>query len=169
MPRVYTKIGDVFSVKVSDTGKKYFQLIAYDKNQLTSDVIRAFKTIYPIDSVPNLAEIISGEVEFYTHCVTKWGVNLNCWEKVGSVKDVGAIDHILFRHSLVNDLRNSNTPLKAIVDGWFVWRINDTKFTQVGKLVGENRNAEIGIVVNPYDVVERMQTGKFSFSYPGFE
>ena len=85
------------------------------------------------------------------------------------MKDVGAIDHILFRHSLVNTLRGSSAPWKPIVEGWFVWRINDTKFTQVGKLVGENRNAEIGIVVNPYDVVERMQTGKFSFSYPGFE
>ena len=169
MPRVYTKIGDVFSVKVSDTGKKYFQLIAYDKNQLTSDVIRAFKTIYPIDSVPKLAEIVRDEVEFYTHCVTKWGINRNCWDKVGSAKDVGAIDHILFRDTSVNDLRSSNTPWKPIVDGWFVWRINDTKFTQVGKLVGENRNAEIGIVVNPYDVVERMKTGKFSFKYPGFE
>lgn len=43
MVRVVTKVGDVFSVKLDNEMKKYFQLIAFDLTQLNSDVIRAFK------------------------------------------------------------------------------------------------------------------------------
>ena len=39
MVRVVTKIGDVFSVKLDNEVKKYFQLIAFDLTQLNSDVI----------------------------------------------------------------------------------------------------------------------------------
>ncbi|RYD87997.1 MAG: hypothetical protein EOP54_27945 [Sphingobacteriales bacterium] len=38
MKLVNTKIGDVFCVKIDDSTKKYFQLIAYDLTQLNSDV-----------------------------------------------------------------------------------------------------------------------------------
>ena len=53
--RVRTKIGDVFCVKVSESEKRYFQLIAYDLTQLNSDVIRAFKKVYDIDVNPSLS------------------------------------------------------------------------------------------------------------------
>ena len=52
MKRVRTKIGDMFSVKVSENEKKYFQLIAFDLTQLNSDVIRAFKKVYGIEEQP---------------------------------------------------------------------------------------------------------------------
>ena len=73
MTRVYTKIGDVFSVELDYGSKKYFQLIAYDQ------------------------------------------------------------------------------------------------FTYVGELEGENRKAEIGVVVNPFDIVQRIKTGYYDFVYPQFE
>lgn len=43
MVRVYTKIGDIFSIQIDEKVKRYFQLIAYDLAQLNSDVIRVFK------------------------------------------------------------------------------------------------------------------------------
>ena len=73
MARVYTKIGDIFSVDLEHGTKKYFQLIAYDQ------------------------------------------------------------------------------------------------FTYVGELEGENRKAEIGVVVNPFDIVKRIKTGYYDFVYPQFE
>ena len=69
MARVYTKIGDIFSVDLEHGTKKYFQLIAYDQTQLNSDVIRAFKTEYPCGPHPDILDIVHGEVEFYAHCV----------------------------------------------------------------------------------------------------
>ena len=44
-----------------------------------------------------------------------------------------------------------------VSENWYVWHINDEDFTRVGRLEGENRKAEIGVVVNPYDIVERIK------------
>ena len=166
--RVVTKIGDMFSVKVDEISKKYFQLIAFDLMQLNSDVIRVFKKKYPINADLDLSEIIAGEVEFYAHCVTKAGIKMNLWEKIGSSKDVGNTTHILFRDTNDYGCKAGEEPIK-ISDKWHVWHINDEKFTFVGKLLGSNLKAEIGIVVHPFDIIERIKTGKYSFSYPDFE
>jgi len=65
------KIGDVFSVKLDDKNKKFFQYIANDLTQLNSDVIRSFKQKYPIDDNPELARIVEDEVDFYAHCILR--------------------------------------------------------------------------------------------------
>ena len=168
MARANTKIGDVFSVEIDDNSKKYFQLVAFDLMQLNGDVIRAFKKTYPISANPELSEIVGGEVEFYAHCVTKFGLKMNLWEKVVNSSTVGKTDDILFRGSNDSGSKVGEENVE-VSDKWYVWRINDKDFTHVGKLKGENRKAEIGIVVNPYDVVERIKTGKYSFFYPSYE
>ena len=86
--RVGTKIGDIFSVTIDEKKKKYFQLIAFDLTQLNSDVIRTFKKQYPLDATPDLNEVTKGEVEFYAHCATKWGVKLGYWEKNGIIYEL---------------------------------------------------------------------------------
>lgn len=167
MARENTKIGDIFYVKIDGRNKKYFQLIAFDLTQLNSDVIRTFKNVYPINANPDLFEIINGEVEFYAHCVTKLGVKMGFWDKVGNVTDVGKTTHILFRDT--NDAGSKPGEQVKVSSKWYVWRINDNNFTRVGKLKGENRKAEIGIVISPDSIVHRMQTGEYDFVYPSFE
>jgi hypothetical protein len=168
MARVNTKIGDIFSVKVSDCDKKYFQLVAFDLLQLNSDVIRAFKKEYSLNSTPNLTEIVNGEIEFYAHCITKLGVKMNVWEKVGNTDEVGDTTGVLFKDT--NDYGSAvgEEPIK-VSHKWYVWRINDEYFSRVGKLDGGNKEAEIGIVINPHEIVNRIKTGQYSFVYPDFE
>ena len=168
MARTNTKIGDVFFVKIDDGSKRYFQLIAFDLTQLNSDVIRAFKKTYPVGENPDLSEIVNEEVEFYAHCVTKFGLKMNLWEKAGNTSEIGNTTHILFRNT--NDYGETigGKPIK-VSEKWHVWHINDKNFTHVGKLIGDNRKAEIGVVVNPHDVVHRIKTGKYDFFYPNFE
>ncbi|MGV8094875.1 MAG: hypothetical protein AB2L24_23735 [Mangrovibacterium sp.] len=168
MAKVNTKIGDVFSVKIDYNHKKYMQYIINDLTQLNSDVIRAFRKKYPIDANPDLSEIMKGEIEFYAHCVTKWGIKLGYWEKVGNIADVGNTTNILFRDTNDYGSKVGQEPIK-VSSNWYVWKINDNEFTRVGKLEGENRNAEIGIVINPVSIVHRMRTGKYDFVYPKFE
>jgi hypothetical protein len=168
MKRANTTIGDFFSVKKDDNNKKYFQLIAFDLTQLNSDVIRAFKQVYPPDVNPDLQEIVNGEVEFYAHCVTKLGLKMKLWESVGNVAEVGITSNIIFRDTNDYGAKMGEEPIK-VSNKWYVWRINDKDFTSVGKLQGENRKAEIGVVVNPHAIVERIKTGKYSFVYPGFD
>jgi len=169
MARTNTKIGDVFSVKLDDKSKKYFQLIAFDLYQLNSDVIRAFKKVYSIDTNPDLSEITKGEVDFYAHCVTKFGIKMGLWEKVGNIANVGQTDHIIFRGTSDLGHKCGEEPIK-ISEKWYVWKLGDLQTVRVGKLEGENRKAEIGLVINPLGIVHRIKTGKYLFeNYPGFE
>ena len=159
--RIVTKIGDIFLVKLENS-QRYFQYITNDMTQLNSSVIRAFEKHYPLDSLPNLTEVVKGKVDFYAHVVLRWGIELGYWEKAGKNPNIGQLNHILFRDSI-----DYGKQMK-ISQNWYVWNINE-KFRTVGKLVGENQKADIGIVVSPDQIVERIKTGKYSFSYPGFE
>jgi hypothetical protein len=162
-----TKIGDIFSVKIDNLNKKYFQLISFDMTQLNSDVIRAFKSIYSIDEKPTQLEIVNDDVDFYAHCITKIGLKMGIWDKYGNNNNIGNIDHILFRGS--KDSGSLPGQQIKISNNWYIWKINDQNFTYVGRLEGENQKAELGIVVNPKDIVTRLSTGKYSFFYPNFE
>jgi hypothetical protein len=167
MAKANTKIGDVFSVEIDDSKTKYFQLVAFDLLQLNSDVIRAFSKVYPLDANPDLSAIVSGEIEFYAHCVTKLGLGMGFWKSVGNISKTGNPKSILFRDT--NDYGSKQGEQIKISHKWYVWNINDRDFTRVGKLVGENRKAEIGIVISPDSIVHRMKTGKYDFVYPDFE
>jgi len=160
MKKIHTKIGDVFVLKLENGRIKYFQLVVFDLTQLNSDVIRVFKTSYSEDNKFNLSEIINDEVDFYAHCITKWGIQLGFWEKVGKSLEVGNND-VLFRSS-------SDDPKTKISDNWWIWKVNEQQ-QYVGKLEGENRLAEIGSIIPPDSIVYRINTGKYDFVYPEFE
>ena len=164
--RIIIKLGDVFLVKLEDC-QKYFQYIADDMTMLNSSVIRAFKEKYPLESTPDFKDVVNGEVEFYAHTSLRLGVKMGSWEKAGNNPDTGPTAHILFRGSMDYGVGPGEKPIK-ISSRWRVWKINEES-RYVGKLQGENRNAEIGVVEPPLGIVHRMKTGKFYGSYPGFE
>ena len=168
MTKAITKIGDIFSVNLDHSNKKYFQLIAFDLTQLNSDVIRAFKEIYPLNANPDLSEIVNGKVEFCAHCVTKLGLKMNLWQSVGNTTEIGSTRDILFRDTNDYGLKVGGKPIN-ISNNWYVWRINDKDFTRVGKLEGENRTAEIGIVINPLGIIELLKGNRYPVNYPEFE
>jgi hypothetical protein len=168
MARTSTKIGDIFSVRIDENSRKYFQLIAFDLYQLNSDVIRAFKKVYPVDANPVLSEIAKGEVGFYAHCVTKFGIKMGLWEKVGNIPNVGQTDHIIFRDTSDYGHKRGEESIK-MSEKWYIWRLGDLQTVRVGKLEGENRTAEIGLIMNPYDIITRIKTGKYPGFYPDFE
>lgn len=146
-----TKIGDIFAVPINDKEKRYIQYIISDMAQLNSDVIRAFKKIYPLDANPELSEIVRDDVEFYAHCVTKAGIKRGLWVNIGNYPEVGEFDHIIFRGN--NDFHDPNT--------WYIFQINGDK-KYVGKLTEETRKAELELVFTPEDIVDRLKTGKYS-------
>jgi hypothetical protein len=162
MTRIVTKIGNVFAVPLDDGTKRYFQYVANDLTQLNSDVIRAFNKAYPVEAKPILQEVVNDAVSFYAHVVIKWGIQMHLWEKVGKVPQIGELK-ILFRST--NDYGN---PAIKKSSSWHVWRVGEG-FQHIGKLRGEYRKAEIGIVVTPPDIVQRMRTGGYDFVYPEME
>jgi len=149
-------------LKLDEHRKKYFQYIINDLTQLNSDVIRTFKQVFYNDSHPDLLEVVKTEVEFYAHCVTIVGVKLGYWEKIGNIIDVGNTNHILFRSS--GDAGNRKI---TVSKDWWVWKINEPQ-KRVGKLVGENQKAEMGMVFDPISIINRIRTGEYGGRYPGF-
>lgn len=168
MARANTKVGDVFSVKLDGYTKKFFQYIVNDLTQLNSDVIRAFKKVYSLDAKPDLSEIVIDEVDFYAHCVTKIGVKMGLWEKIGNVQYEGQLNGVLFRDSNDYGHRQGDEPI-TISQNWHVWKVNDDEFTKVGKLEGDNRRAYVGLVFNPLGIVELLKGNKYPINYPAFE
>ena len=166
MKRVRTTIGDVFAVQLNKNTKKYFQYIANDRSQLNSPVIRVFKKMYSIDEAPDLHAVVAGEIDFYAHVIIQWGIKMHLWEKVGRIK---VIDQpcVIFRDTDDCGHKEGEEPVKVSAR-WYIWKINE-EFQHVGKLEGQNREAEIGVVVAPPDILLRMQTGMYGFVYPGFE
>ena len=141
------------------------QYIVNDLIQLNSDVIRVFKKIYKIEEAPELSEIVNNEVEFYAHCVTKLGIKLGCWEKIGNIK-YDEKPFVIFRDT--NDHGSKPGKQIEISKKWYVWQIGDFAFRRVGVLLEENQKAEIGIVINPLSIVHRIKTGCYDFRYPGY-
>lgn len=161
-------IGDVLAVALNEKTRKYFQLIARDPLQLNSDVIRAFKEEYSVDEPPEMSEIVAGEVQFYAHCITNWGVKLGFWEKVGKSPNVGNVDHILFCLTSEYGRAAGEEPI-VTSDRWYVWRVFDDDYTHVGKLKGINRTAEFGVVFTPDDIAHRIITGEHKYSIPSYD
>ncbi len=166
MKRVRVKIGDVFAVRLDDNIKKCFQYVEIDRSQLDSPVIRAFKKAYPLDVMPDLAEIVADDVDFFAHVIVQWGLKMGLWEKVGHVDETGD-PSVLFRDTDDCGHKEGEAPVR-VSSNWYVWSVNE-EFHHVGELKGENRNSEIGVVVSPPDIVHRMQTGKYGFVYPDYE
>ncbi len=163
MRRVSVKIGDVFSVRLQNNELKFFQYIAVDKNQLDSEVIRAFKHAYLIVETPDMLTIIKDEVDFHAHVMLKLGVKLGYWNKVGNCNIKGDLSEVMFR-----DTNDYGKPEIKISQRWWVWKIGGQP-KYIGKLKNKNKQAEIGIIVTPPDIIERMQVGKYSFIYPDYE
>lgn len=162
--RIITKIGDVFVVPISETTQKYMQYIANDLYQLNSSVIRAFKESYPLDSTPDLEEVVSGEVDFFAHVSLRGGIEDGLWQKIEKASLTGNVNP-LFRGSM----DSGKGPGIEYSSKWYIWRLQDENPTHVGELTGENRQADIGVVVRSKDIPHRMKTGEYLFKYPKFK
>lgn len=159
MAKIYTKIGDVFVANLDDYTKKYFQYVANDLYQLNSSVIRVFKTQCAKNDPYVLSSIVRDEIDFYAHCNLNVGAKYGFWEKVGNISEIGATD-ILFCDTI-----DYGKPSVTKSDQWWVWKVGeDAKF--VGKLEGENKEAEIGLIMNHERILKRMRTGDFGLNYP---
>jgi hypothetical protein len=158
MGGIRIKEGDIFCVKL-ESDKKFFQYIISDVTMLNSYVIRVFKMSYPIDKLPDLSEIVKDQVDFYAHVFLRAGLKFGFWEKVGNVSDVGTAE-VLFRHT--NDWID---PKVKVSDKWQVWKANEP-FISIGKLTGRYKDSEIGVVLSPVNILDRMRTGKYKSSFP---
>lgn len=163
--RIKTKIGDIFSIAINEKEKRYMQLIAYDRLQLNSDVIRCFEKKYSISDNPKLDEILENEVLFYAHCATDFGLKLNIWTIVGNSLIIGKPEEIIFRSTDDYARKEGDRPVKTSTK-WYVWKLTDQEFTRIGKMSDNGTNTFIGLVLNPMGILELAKGNEYPPNYP---
>jgi len=108
MTRTYVRKGDVFSVE-TDCGKRYFQYVCNDINQLNGNVICVFKD----ESLK--------EVDFYIHTTVAAGVKFYGWQKIGKLPCPDISDVVFF--TKISDIERKVIHNDADVH-WRVWTIS---------------------------------------------
>lgn len=159
-PRVRLKIGDVLQVPLEEGKAGYVQYVADDTSMLDSYVIRVFWGEHDPAKPPEVSEIVSGEVAFHAHVFLKLCIKYGFWKKVGNAPAPSKID-VLFRGCW-----DDGNPDVKVSRRWYVWRINEP-FQEIGALIPKYEGAEIGSVLPPQSIVERMLTGKYTLGLPG--
>lgn len=152
-------VGDVFEVRLDTSNVGFFQYVARDSSQLNSHIVRVFKQKHRDDELPDLSQIVGGEIDFHAHVFLSVGVKQKFWRKMAGGDVIGGLD-VLFRDS--NDYGKSK---RKTSNDWYVWSV-DSPYQQVGALRGAYRNAEVGVVVPPDSLVYRMKNGSYDFFYP---
>ena len=158
--RVRLKFGDVFEVALAEGRVGYVQYVADDMSMLDSYVIRVFEGEEDPTQPPQISDIVLRKVSFYAHVFLKLCVKYGQWKKLGNAPAPDRVD-VLFRGCW--DLGN---PEIKISHRWYVWRINEP-FRDIGALTPRYQDAEIGSVLPPQSIVERMQTGTYVLGMPG--
>lgn len=164
-------VGDIFEVQLSNDEKGYVQYIGNDLEELNSDVIRVFKRRYSSDKQPAIEEIISDEIDFYSHVT---GVNLGekykVWLRYGNSSDVGNQEYAFFRsHADPEEQRPDGTwGWPKVSKTWYIWHLGESKCL-VHRLKGKDTQANPGIVFQPEHIVEKMKLGEYSGFYPSYE
>jgi len=153
------KIGDLYRVVMDDGYVAHFQHVVDDSTQLGSNVICVFKHRYPKDASLSSTDIANDRPEFHAHVAIPVGIKHNCWTKIGFAP-VQQKPVVLFR--ICNDY---GPPPPTTSKDWSVWRANEP-LRRVGKLTGDLRDAEIGLIVNPFSLVFRIRNGHYDFAYP---
>ncbi|GAA4502753.1 hypothetical protein GCM10023172_26520 [Hymenobacter ginsengisoli] len=166
MANIKIKIGDVFKAVIEDKAK-FFQYIGFDTTQLNSAVIKVFKTYYSTAENPNIITITGDAVDFYAHCLLSTGVKINCWTKIGN-SAIQNSETPLFRDTYDYGRAYWEEPI-LVSNNWVIWHMNE-EMHRVGKLTGKNQTADIGMVMQPKDIMHRMQYGTYGMPfYPTFD
>lgn len=155
--RIVTRLGDIFCVEIDNQYKAYFQYIAKDWEMLNSTVIRSFKSRYPIDYNPTMDEIVNDEVYFYAHAILRIGILYEAWYKVGTSKNLGDTQNIMFRW--YDDI---NTKYMTKSKKWCIWKIGE-KREFIGEMRDEYKDYNLGIIFTYSDIVSKIATGDFGF------
>ncbi|MCQ2217428.1 MAG: hypothetical protein MJZ33_02955 [Paludibacteraceae bacterium] len=156
-----TKVGDVFEVVISDTEKRYMQYIASDLTQLNSDVLRVFKHIYKLNEKPTLAEIVSGNVDYYTHGDSKFGIKMEAWTLYGNINEIGDYSNVWFKckRDYTNPENNND---------WYVWKIGDSHISMdINKI--KDLGAHLGMVNSYLSILYRLRTGHEEVIFAKYE
>ena len=165
--RVIINKGDIFCVEIEGKYKSYFQFLDKDVNLLNSNVIRVFKTRYPLDYEPILDEIVQDDVLFYTHTFIRIGLDYNAWYKIGRLKQEEPynLTNVKFGTYCETKLKRENGILEFIsvspLENWTTWYVNGEYECDVDLMTKDIEILELGGVMPYSHVLYRIEYGYY--------
>jgi hypothetical protein len=155
-------VGSIFRVDLEPGRCKYFWCVGKDTSQLHSDLIVVFRRSYDPALPLDVEAIVADDVEFYCHVLIPIGKKLGSWKKVG-FRHLDRIFPMQFRGSA-----DYGDPSIRVSERWYVWTPN-RQYRDVGRLTGDLTRAELGMVMPPDSIVERMRTGRYGIQHPTYD
>lgn len=145
--RIYTKIGDIYSMDLNEKEKFFFQYIAKDKSCLNSDVIRLFKGVYEAEETPDVESIIGTGVKYYWHTSVRLGLKMGVWNRIGYSSQVGDLDIYFRREKDCGGLAKLTKPKR-----WVIWKLNGEDIIPCED--GDIGNTNTGMVIHPGNMIK---------------
>jgi hypothetical protein len=152
------RIGDIYRLRLTDGKFGYMQHLANDLSQLGSNVVLVLQRNYlPTEFVSfDHVHVRDG---FFVHVFLKAGETLGIWERIDNSRPVVEEPFpILWSNCSHRDLQLD------VSKNWHVWRTNEEMRAPVSQ--EELGNSEVGIVVNPTQIVQRIERSTYSFRHP---
>ena len=164
--RIVIKIGNVFCVEIDGSYKCYFQYVCNDRSMLNSDVIRVFKTRYPMDYEPVVKDIVRDEVAFHAHTIIRAGIFHEAWYKVGPSAIISdAHEKVLWGITKSVDMdKDGNVMDVDPMRHWSIWHIDNEKY-EIGEIPNDyNIQIEPGGVFPYVEILTRIRLGYYKYS-----
>jgi hypothetical protein len=156
--RQMARVGDVFEVRADQATVGVLHYVAKDSTQLHAHVVRAYNcTDIPPDRA-ELERMVARPPAFVAHVAIQVGVKHGVLILAGRIPPP---EHCYTWFRQANDYGNQS----ATSTNWSVWQVGKP-MKRVSRLSDEQRKYEIGMVVNPYDVLHRLRSGDYEFFYP---
>lgn len=167
------KIGDIFFIQVDMYNKRYFQYVYTDLSQRKSKIIRAFKSLYPMEAYPSADTIVSDEVAFYAHTNVTEGLNLEVWHKYDNSKivDLEALQKITYfeYNRCMPPSSLSEHDGNSINYNWKLWRVNGDIYNILDIGNYPKCNLEIGSIMTVGQIKFRLINGFYTFCNEEYE
>lgn len=169
MKKTVVRISNVFCVEIDGRYKCYFQYVCRDRVMLNGQVIKVFKTRYPMDYEPVLDDIVRDEVAFYAHTIIRAGLYYNAWYKVGQSAPIVSDDHEKVVWGIANDIVVGIGLIHNIyidpMENWILWYTNQNRF-QIGGVFPESYcdKVEYGALIAFVDIVNRIKLGYYTYT-----
>ena len=133
------------------------QYLPDDSSCLHANVIRIFDYVTEENREIDIQVITTKPVACYGHVILKEGIKLGAWSKIGHILLEATLELPTFR--LTNEVG-----LEKSYD-WFIWKVGEDHIT-IGELTDKYRHLDIGTVVHPLELRDKVITGKDGFTYP---
>jgi hypothetical protein len=140
------EIGTIYRTKETTNGHRYFQLVAIDHANMSSEVVAIFKHDIKAEE-KRLETVVESPVGFYIHTRVNQGVKDGSWKKVGKAPVKVELSKLVFKyyrddlhvHMEKKMAAKYNQPhLAAPFDEayWHVWTPLDDKFKSINGAEG---------------------------------